>query len=70
MVLQGLLYVAMICYAPSGIRVDKHDLNLIALIICTRTKDRSVAAGAPEGPLPSVLELGDQRRLPTSHSFG
>lgn len=24
--------------------------------------DRSVAAGAPEGPLPSVLELGDQRR--------
>ena len=24
--------------------------------------EKSVAAGAPEGPLPSVLELGEQRR--------
>ena len=28
-----------------------------------RAKDRSVAAGAPEGPLPSVLEVGEQRHL-------
>ena len=60
MAYDGLARVVICCYAPSLIR-DKHDL--ITLIICTRTKDRSVAAGAPEGPLPSVLELGDQRRL-------